>query len=86
MQRFFHNVVCLATGLWPLPKRVVHTVRSSASSQMPVCPLFRNIILLLPKFSHFCPPIYLSFNISFQKAVPTQDVSNSVSVPWRFCM
>jgi hypothetical protein len=27
-----HNVVCLTTSPWPLPKRVLHRVRSSASS------------------------------------------------------
>jgi hypothetical protein len=29
---FIHTVVCLTTGPQPLPKRVLHTVRASASS------------------------------------------------------
>ena len=29
---FIHSVVCLMTGAWPLPKRVLHRVRSSVSS------------------------------------------------------
>jgi hypothetical protein len=30
--QFVHSTVCLTTGPWPLPKLVLHRVRSSASS------------------------------------------------------
>ena len=29
---FIHSIVCLTTGSWPLPKQVLHTVRTNASS------------------------------------------------------
>jgi hypothetical protein len=34
-----HHIVCLTTGPYPLPKRILHTVRSSASSFNFQCPL-----------------------------------------------
>jgi hypothetical protein len=37
---FVHFIVCLTTSPQPLPKRVLHGVRSSASSFSLQCPLF----------------------------------------------
>jgi hypothetical protein len=37
-------------------------------------------------FRHFYPSLYLSFKNLFQKAVPTQNVTNPVSLPSVCCM
>ena len=37
-------------------------------------------------YLHFYPSLYLSFNNVFQKAVPTQDMTNPVSLPSFYCM
>ena len=52
--RVIHSVVCLTTGPYPLPKRVFHGVRSSASSfnfQHPLISLTssNSCLLILPR-------------------------------------
>jgi len=73
------------TGPEPLPKPFLHTVRSSASSftfQYPLLSLrsSSSFSLLLPRLP-FTSSFYLPFNDVFQQAVPTQDVTNPVSLP-----
>ena len=61
---FIHSVVCLTTNPQPLPKRFLHTVRSSASSfnfLYPVCS-FRSSGRCLRVLSHFSF-ISVTFNV-----------------------
>ena len=82
----------LATRPQPLPKRILHTVLSSASSfnfQYPVVlirPLCSCLRLLprLPATSN--PSLYLSVNNVLQKAVPTQYVTNPFDLPSFQCI
>ena len=65
----------------PLSKPDLHRVRSFIFQSF----LFLKVIhFLLRSFSSSCCPFHLSFNNVFQKAVRTQDVSSSVSLP-SFC-
>ena len=78
---FIHSVICLAADPWTLPKPVLHRVRSTASAlkfQYPCFPL---------RSSSSCIRlICLSVNSMFQKTVPTQTVTNPISLsPW-YCM
>ena len=76
----------LYEGPYLLPKRVLHKVRSSASSfnfQYPPFPQSHLVAVLTSSSSpspHFYPSFYLSFNNAFQKTVPTQDVTKPVSL------
>jgi hypothetical protein len=45
-----HSVGCLTTGPWPLPKRVLHRVRSSASSLNFNIPRLLSILSNVPVF------------------------------------
>jgi len=68
-----HRLVCLTTGSQPLPKPVLHTVRSSASSFNFQCPLFSlrssssllvyilvfRSLLFLPAFYLWCVCVYV---------------------------
>ena len=74
---FIHAAVCLMTGPRPLPKRVLR----SFLFQFAVSSTFLKVIhwLLTSSSSysrHYHPSLYLSSNNVFQKAVPTQDVTN----------
>ena len=84
---FIHSVVCLTTGPQPLPNRVLYRLRSSASSSNIQYPFFsfrscNSCLHLLSRLLvvFFC----ISFNNMFQKTVPTQDVTNPVSLPLFF--
>ena len=65
-----NSVICLMTGPQPLPKRVLHTVRSSASSfnfWYPVC--FLNVTQKMRKSSssfthHFYPSLLLNSKLN----------------------
>ena len=78
-------MVCLTAGPQPLPKTVLHRVRSSASSFNLQCLLFTLksssscllILLPLPVTSS----LYLSFNDVFKNAIPTQDGTITISFP-----
>jgi len=63
--QFIHSVVHITTGPKPLPKRVLHRMRSSASSvnlQYPLlCLRSSSSYLRLPPRA----PLYLSFNYVF---------------------
>ena len=84
---FSHAAVCLTTGPQSLPKRVLHTVRSSVSSfsfQNPrLSSTSSSCLLLLRRL-----PVtsILPFNNLFQKAVPTLDVTDPVYLPSFYCM
>ena len=67
---FFHFVVRLATGLQPLPY-ILFSVRSCGSC-----------LRLIPRLLF---PIYISNNNLFYNAVPTQDVTNPVSLSSPLC-
>jgi hypothetical protein len=81
---FIRLVVCLRTGPKPLPNRALHIVRSSTSSfkcEYPLLSLRSSSSFL--RFSsssscHFYPPFYLSFNNALQKAVSSQNVTNTL--------
>jgi hypothetical protein len=67
---FSHTLVCLTTGPQPVPKRVLHTVRSSASSLDFRYPLFSlrsssSCLRLLPSLSVTCilPSTFLSITV-----------------------
>ena len=69
----------------PLPKRVLHTVRSRASSFNFHYPLFSlrsssSFLLLLLRLPVTSLSFHLSVNHVFYKAVSTQDVTNPVSL------
>jgi hypothetical protein len=73
---FIHLVVCLTTGPKPLPKRALHIVRSRASSSNEnifyfpyVHPVASYVFFLV--FVTSIPPLYLSLNNPFYKAVST---------------
>jgi hypothetical protein len=60
--KLVHYVVCLATGIQPLPKRVFHGIRSSAASFKFQCLLFplrspSNCLLPLPRL----PVLYIKW-------------------------
>jgi len=75
-----------------VPNQVLHTVRSSASAFNFQYPRFSlrsssSCLHLLPRLSVTSVfPSYLSFSTVFLKAVPTQDVTNPVSLPSFYCM
>ena len=80
------SAVCLATAAQPLPKPVLHRLRSSAPSfnwQYPLVCLrsSSSCLHLLPNHS-----LYLPFKNPFQKTVPTQDVTNPVALPSFHCL
>jgi len=75
---FFHFVVHLKTG----PRRVLHRVRSTSSSNC-----LRLLLRLLIRLSFaFIPPPLSPFNNVFCKTVPTLDVTNPASIPSFHCM
>jgi hypothetical protein len=81
--------VCLTTGPLPLPKRFLHTVRSSPSSFNFQYPLFSlrsssSCLRLIPRIP-LTSSLYLSCNV-FQNAVPMQAVTNPVTLPSFYCM
>jgi hypothetical protein len=81
---FIHSVVCLTRGPQRLPTRVPHRVRSSVSPFNFRYPLFSYghpvaAYSSLSSFPHAYPTLYLSFNNVFEKAVPTQDMTNVFS-------
>jgi hypothetical protein len=83
-----HSLVRLMSGPQPLPNRLLHSVRSGASSFNLQCPNFsltssRSCLRLLPSLSvTSILPLYPSCNNLFQKAVPTQTVTNPVNLPF----
>jgi hypothetical protein len=82
-----YYAVCLMKVTQPLPKRVLHSVRSCASSYNFQYPLFsiRSFGSCLNLLNHL--PVTVSFlNNVFEKAVPTQDVINSVNLPSFYCL
>ena len=91
-----HSVACLTTGPQPLPKRVLHRVWSSASYFNLQYPLFTlrlssSCLCLLPRLpvTSILPSLPLSLSLSLNKvflvAVPTQDVTNLVSLFFVVC-
>ena len=77
------DVFSLTIVAQPLPKRLLQGVRSSASSLISSLFLFpqgypSSCLRLLPR--PFYLLLHLSFSNMFQKAVPTQDVTNPVSL------
>ena len=79
----FKPVVCLTTGPQLLPKRVLHRVRSGASSfNFQYCLVsVRSPSSCLRLHRHLnVTSFYLSINNVFHKAVPTQDVTSPVSL------
>jgi len=86
-----NHVVCLMKGQQPLPKRVLHTLRSNASSSH----LQRHLSSLRSSTEAYLFflifPSLLSFPLSFlkqsiSKAVATQDAKNAVGSPYFYCM
>ena len=80
------SVVCLMTHPLPLPKWVFQTVWSSVSSFN-----FQYLLFSLRSSGsglllYLIFPSHLSFNNMFQRAVPTQDVTNPVSLPSFYCL
>ena len=87
---FMHSFCCLSCGRsTAFPKRVVHRVQSSAASFNFQCRLFSLrsfsscVVFFLSR--RLYPSLCLSFSNVFQKAVPTQDVTNPVTVPF-YCV
>jgi hypothetical protein len=80
-----HSRVCLTVGPQPLPKPVLHGVKSSASSFNFQCLPFSlrsssSCLPFLPRLTVTCIHfLYISFNNVLPKAVSTQNVSNPVS-------
>ena len=75
----------------PLPKRVLHEVRSTASFfQFSVSSRFfkERVHSCLRRLPHLLvtSSLYFSLYDVFQKSVPTQDVTNPVSLPSFYCM
>ena len=69
MALFIHSSVDLTTGPQPLPKRVLHKMRASASSFNIQCPLFplklsSSCLRLLPclPVTYFLPSVFLAIN------------------------
>ena len=89
---FIHLVVCLTTGPKPLPKlSSPHSAIQSFLLQMRVSSPFFKVIQQVSTPSslsscHFYPPLYLSFNNPFQKAVSTQNVTNPFCLPFTYFM
>ena len=86
-----HPTVCVLSCPQPPPQSVQHTVHSSAFScsfQYPISFMSPSSCCHSPfPASHpFYPSFYLSFSNSFYKPVPTQDVTNPVSLPFFFYM
>jgi hypothetical protein len=85
---FIHFVVYLMKSPQPLPKQVLHSVRSSVYSFYFQYPLIfwiaaSSCLCLLPRL----PIIFsLSFNNVWCKTVPVQDVTNPVSLPSFYCL
>ena len=83
MIAIIHSTVCSRTGPQRLPKRVLHRVRSSASSfifQYPLVSL-RSSSSCLRFLSLFTiPSILHSITCLFQQAVPRQGMTNPVSL------
>jgi hypothetical protein len=78
-----HTLVCLRTALQPLPKPVLDTVwptASSFNSQYPSVSLTSSSGCL-PLLHRLTITSTLPLNNVFYKAVPTQDVTNPVSLP-----
>ena len=87
---FVHSAVILVTGPYPIPKRVLHRARSSASSfnfQYPLLSLrlSSSCVRLLPRLTvtSLLPSSFSSITC-FQKAVPMQYVINPVSLYFYF--
>ena len=82
--KYIHSTVCPTTGSQPLPKRVLHRVLSSAFSfENPLLSLrsSSSCLRLLPRLPVTSISFTLSFNKALYKAVPTQNVTNPVSIP-----
>ena len=83
---FIHSVVWLTTGPQPFPKRVFHRVRSSLPLSVSSTSRFLVgayvFVLIFPSLLSF----YLSFNHVLQKIVPTQDLTNPVSLLYFYYM
>ena len=81
-----HPTVCVLSCPQPPPESVQHTVYSNAFScsfQYPPVSFMSPSSCShspFPASHHFSPSFYLSFNNSFYMAVPTQDVTNPVSL------
>ena len=76
--------VCLVISPLPLAQHFLHTFRSTVSS-------FKYQHLVFSLLSSSCclrllPAIYLSSNNLFHNSVPTQAVTNPVSLPSFYCM
>jgi hypothetical protein len=82
MECMIHFVVCIMTGPWLLPKRVLHRVRTKLFLfQLPMSSLsLKSIQQLLTSSSSFSGLFDISFNSVFYNAVPTQDLTNPVSL------
>ena len=85
------NAHCLTTGQWLLRNQVLHGRRSSASSfnlQYLVFFLrsFSSCLRLLPRLPFSFSSLNRSFYNVSQKAVPTQYVTNPVSLPSFYCL
>ena len=88
---FIHSVVCLTTDPQPLSKRVLHTVRCSASCFYFQClrislRSYSSCLILSSSFRHLYSSFYFSLNIVLQKTVPTQYTTNPISLPPLYCM
>ena len=90
MQRpCIRTLVCLTAGPLFLPQRLLHSVRSSASSFSLQYHLFAlshqidsyDFFLFFPLLLSFLLSFFLSFNNMFYNAVPAPNVSNPVSLP-----
>jgi hypothetical protein len=81
-----HPIVYVLSCPYPPPQSILHTVHSSAFSCIfqypPISLMSHNSCAHFPSSAsyHFCPSLCLSFNSSFYKAVPTQDLTSPVSL------
>jgi hypothetical protein len=85
----FIHAVCLTTGPQPPSSRVLHRMRSSASSihlQYPIFWLRSSSSCSSLSFCNFYPSLSPSFSNLFQKAVSMQDVTHPVSPSSFYCL
>ena len=87
-----HPIVCVLSCPLSPPQSVLHTVHSNVFSfsfqYPPISFMSASGCFCFPSSSshQFYPSLCLFFNNSFYTAVPTQDLTNPVSLPSFYCL